>query len=358
MLKPSIRVFAVCAASWPLLAVADSEECRATAATNAAFEQRVREVEEIEKSGRTRDAFDESQKGVGCPFSNSPYWSRLHGVRERTSFKLGEDAEKKGDLENALKYFRDYNHGMAADRVQYKIAGATPDHFQGVSDATFRLRGLRDGLRKESDPRTKGRSYEQLKIDARAGIVSAETAGRADPDLGKRISALDGYLGKLAALARDNGERFLAVEAKAFAERRNLGGGGDTGVQALNKARDWLSLIGQEKRADERAVQRGNELLKDDSRKALEAAIAYFGVDRRSNERNVRKVQERARQLGDANLAKGEKEIAADYYGIAGLDDKSRAIVEKHEAESAKAEVKRQKQFKKEQKDLEKELGL
>lgn len=293
-----------------------------------------------DKAGRTKAAFDAAKNfSADCASNNKQEIGRMEAaelaVLRKTSLKLGEQAESKGQFAEAYKYFSEYYHGIAADRVQMKIATAKPGDFETVRTGVNYFRNTQKYLNET-------RPDEAM-----------------DADRSARLKAIAGYLSKLQAIATKNGEKFLADEDKIFnARKTSVMAKGNT-LAELNKARDWLGLFGQEKRANDRAVKRGDTLLADDSRKSLELAISYYSFAR--DEGKERKVREKARRLGDAHLKKGEKKIAADYYNLAGLGDKASKLEESHEAEEAekeKAETKRQGQFKKGQKSLEQELGL
>ena len=66
----------------------------------------------------------------------------------------------------------------------------------------------------------------------------------------------------------------------------------------------------------------------------------------------------KANALGDEQARKGEGEVAADYYEIAGLKGEAQDIRKRTSAQQRQDEGKRQQQFKKDQDKLEKELGL
>jgi len=187
-------------------------------------------------------------------------------------------------------------------------------------------------------------------------FLSVDELNATDPEREKRLRAITGYRGKLDAIATKNGEKFLADEDKVFTARKtSITAKGDS-LDELEHAKAWLELARQEKRANDRAVKRGDTLLVDDSRKSLELAISYYHFA--DNEKLVHKVKDKARRLGDAQLQKGDKVMAADYYEIAGLSEKAVETRETHEAEKERSEAKRQEQFKKDQKSLEDELGL
>ena len=101
---------------------------------------------------------------------------------------------------------------------------------------------------------------------------------------------------------------------------------------------------------------RGDFFAKDDARTALKKAIQYYFAG--GLEDKIKSVKAKAAGLGKQAEAKGEKEVAADYYMIADQGDKADALTKQVEAEKAKAEEGRKKTFKKGQDDLEKALGF
>lgn len=333
---------------------ADSEECRPTAASHKAYEDLVKRAEAAEKAGRNKEAFE--MRAPSCPYPDSPPVKRHDALLSRTSLKLGEEAEGKGKFAEAYKWYSENYHGIPADRAQMKMATAKSDNFSAVQAGVHYMRNWQRALRSEDAPPQKSADFGRMSKAAREGFVGAEAVAKADPQRAKRLQAIDGYLKKLAAAATTNGDKMLADEDRIFVARKTSVTAKSDTLDELRKAQNWLGLFGKEKRANDRAVKRGDTLLADDSRKSLELAISYYSFAR--DEGKERKVREKARRLGDAHLKKGEKKIAADYYNLAGLGDKASKLEEAHEAEKEKAEGKRQGQFKKDQKSLEEELGL
>ena len=289
-----------------------------------------------DKAGRAKEAYDSANSVVpDCISKDEQEMNRIEAskvaVLKKSSLKLGEQAEGKGNFTEAYKYY-EYFHGIPADRVQMKLAKSKPGDILTV----------RTGVNYFRNKQTYLNNLPKNTSDDRA-----------------RLKAIGGYLGELKVIATKQGEKFLADEDKVFnARKTTMMAKGDT-LAELNKALDWFGLFGQEKFANDRAVKRGDTLLADDSRKSLRLAISYysFPIDD-FREKRAQKVKDKARRLGDAHLKKGEKQIAADYYNLAGLGDQASKLEESHEAEKEKAETRRQKQFKKERGDLEKELGL
>jgi hypothetical protein len=348
------------ALAWPAAPTfADSVDVNCHAPGNVKFKntanKRYQDMLASDKAGRAKEAYDKAL-GVDahCISQNEQEINRIEaarvGVIRKSSLKLGEQAEKKGELIQAFKYY-EYFHGVAADRVQMKIATRKPGDFKSVQAGVFYLRSEQKLL-------SEAIARNEKTGDAPWGI-SQGSVDAMDPNRVARLKAIGVHLGKLKAIATKQGEKFLADEDKIFRARKtSLMAKGDTFAE-LNKARDWLRLFALEGRVNERAVKRGDTLMADDSRKSLELAISYyqFPYDD-SRDKRVQKVRDKARRLGDAHLKKGEKKLAADYYSLAGLGEKASKLEEANEAEKEKAETKRQSKFKKDQKSLEKELGF
>jgi len=285
----------------------------------------------FEKAGKTKEAYSAGMSvNSSCIADDESEWGILVGLLKRTSLKLGEGEEARGRFSEAYEYYYRW-HGVPADRVQMKMATADPKNFKAVEAGFYYFRSTKEGL--END-----------------------TTAPAKPDRAARLKAIAGYLPRLHDIALTNGDKALADEEKVFAARKKSITAQDDSLDELGSAERWLGLIGQEKRAHDRAVARGDTLSAADGRSSLELAISYYDFAR--NEKKVQVVRDKARKLGDAHLQKGEKMIASDYYAIAGLGDKASQLLESHEAEKAKAESQRQDQFKKDQDSLEKELGF
>ncbi len=175
------------------------------------------------------------------------------------------------------------------------------------------------------------------------------------------------YLKELEKKAADNGSQVLAREEKLFsttitpkiveAERPSM--------SALELAKKWFVLFEDAggKRVGERSVKRGDFLALDEQEPpALEAAIRYYELA--ENPQKIEKTKEKANKLGDAYAKKDELKKAIAYYQVAENHEKMKETetlletrVKKQLKEMQKDET-QQKQFKKEQEDLEKELGF
>lgn len=324
-----------------------------------AAKQRYEDMLAHDKAGRTKQAYDSANTiAADCISRDDREVKRIdaaiRGVLKKSSLKLGEQAESKGKFTEAYEYYLPF-HGIAADRAQMKLATAKPGDFKAVRTG---INYLRDTQKYLSEYLPKNTIDGRARLNARHGFSGDDIAWAMDPDRDARLKAIAGYLVKLQAIATKEGEKYLAEEDKIFNARKTSVTAQGNSLKEIEKAQDWLGLFGQEKRANDRAVKRGDTLLADDSRKSLDLAMSYYGLSRHDSDKNVRKVQDKARRLGDAHLKKGEKKLAADYYNLAGLGDKAFKLEEAHEAEKEKTETKRQQKFKQDQKSLEKELGF
>jgi len=349
-------------------AFADSEEVDCSLPQNAKFkheaQKRYQDMLAHDKAGRARQAYDSALHfDARCIAKGEGEIDRMENERaaviKHSSLRLGDEAEKKGRLAEAYKYY-EYFHGLAADRVQMKLATAKPGDFKSVQAGIGYMLDRQRSLREGEQQKVGTADADRTRLAAMGHYSSQSEADKRDPDRAARLKAIDGYLAKLRGIAKRQGEKFLADEDKTFGARKaSLVSRRET-LAELNKARDWLGLSGQARRANERAVKRGDALLASDSRQSLELAISYydFPYDDPQKDKRVQKVRDKARRLGDAHLKKGEKKLASDYYAIAGMGDKAAKLEEENQAEKEKAETKRQSKFKKDQKSLEKALGF
>jgi hypothetical protein len=285
-------------------------------------------AEADEKAGKNREAYKfATGEGAGCvSLANQ---KRVEGLLSRASRKLGDEADKKGQHSDAFDYYYRGKHKLEGERSKMKLAKAKSSDVNTVGGVMGFFKTTKDTL---------------------------SNAHSDEPNRQARLSAIEGYQKELRVIAKANGDKAMADEEKTFTTRKSMGGGGKGSLDELNRAKNWFRLTGQERQANERAEKRGDSLITDDARSSLELAISYYEFAEK--DKKVQKVKDKARGLGDAHAKKGEKKLAADYYTIAGLDSKAEKLAESHEAEKEKAEVKRQDKFKKDQKSLEKELGL
>jgi len=290
----------------PAFARADGEVCTGAQKTQA--EAGMKRAEGAERAGRLKDSY--AAIGAVSPIDCvSGGYKRRDALLERVSKKLGDEAEKAGRYGEAFDYFRapqrsrtDFNLADA-DRALLKHVKASPDNYKVVSSAAswFDQRGNQASLK------------------------------------------------ETRAIARASGEKTLAAEEKAFAASR-------VSLTELRKAREWLALAGNAKPVNARAAQRGDALLARGAFSSVERAFQYYEFA--GNQQKLKSAQERAHRLGDEHAKNGQTRVAAQFYELAGDSAKAAAVTKKAEARNEKVEAKRQEQFQKDQKSLERELGL
>lgn len=282
---------------------ADGEICSAGEKNRA--EGALKKAEVAENAGRTKEAYDTAQSLPLIDCASNGY-KRRDGLIERTSKKLGTEAEKAGRFGDAFEYYSaPYRNGRLdypladADRAMLKHANAGPDDYKIVSKAV---------------------SY----------FISRE---------GKP------HLQEVRSLAKRSGDKMLAKEEKNFAARKDS-------LDDLQRAREWFDLAGDGKQAQARAEQRGDTLLAEGSFRSVERAFSYYHFAGNPKKTNAAKA--RALKLGDDAAHKGDHNLAERFYELSGDNAKATEVRKLKE----ETETKRQKQFKKEQESMEKELGL
>ena len=284
------------------LPVAWADGCR-TEDEKAAAAQ-MRKAEDRERAGNLKEAYETAGRIDSMCLIGDGY-KRHEAMRKRIGLQLGQQDEKQGRLGAAFDWYKNSGNEAEADRIKMKQVNASPRDRNVVSNAIdhFRFRNN------------------------------------------------DARVAELRQLAAKNADLELASEEKVFAARKES-------FDELGKARDWFALVseGAAKKVRERAEQRGDTLLKEDTHRHLENAKRYFGMAEAKPKEKA--LQDKALRLAQEHEKKGEIAQAANFYGLAGASDKGNALQERAEAQHNKSEEKRQKQFTKDQDALEKELGL
>jgi hypothetical protein len=286
---------------------ADGEVC--SAADKQRAESAMRKIEQAEKAGRLKQAFD-GATGIGSgAFCAAGGDGRRAEIIERTSKKLGAASEKAGRYREAFDYYtapleRRLDYDVTdGDRALLKDVRARSGNYKAVSFAADWF---------------KGRGNQ-------AGLKAVRAAGM------------------------KSGKNTLAAEAKAFSAGRNT-------LPDLEQARSWFELAGEHKQVNARADQRGDQLLARGTFSAVERAFQYYEFS--GNKQKLKAAAARSHKLGDEFAKQGQTKTAAKFYELAGDSAKAEALEKKREAQDEKAEAKRQGDFKKGQKSLEKELGF
>jgi len=262
----------------------------------------MKQAEASERAGKLKEAYVAMGKiDSMCLGSDKQY----EAMRKRIGLQLGQQEEKQGRLAAAFDWYKNSGNEAEADRVKMKQVNASPRDRNVVSNAIDH--------------------FKYRNNDARVT--------------------------ELRQLAAKNADLELVNEEKAFAARKES-------FDELGKAKDWFYLVGEaaEKKARERAEQRGDTLAKEDTFRHLENAKRYFGIAEAKPKEKV--LKEKALRLAQEHEKKGEITQATNFYSLAGESAKGNALQERSEAQHKKSEEKRQKQFNKEQGDLEKQLGL
>jgi hypothetical protein len=264
----------------------------------------MKKAEDSERAGQLKEAYQALGKiDAMCLVGSGD--KRHEAMRKRIGLQLGQQDEKQGRLAAAFDWYKGSGNDAEADRVKMKQVDTSPRDRNIVSGAIDHFK------------------YK---------------------DNNARVA-------ELRKLAGRNADLELASEEKAFAARKES-------FDELGKAKDWFYLVGDgaDKKARERAELRGDTLAKEDTLRHLTNASRYFSfADAKSKESGLK---DKAMKLAQAHEKKGEITQARDFYSLAGASAKGNELQERADAQYKKSEDKRQKQFKKGQGDLEKELGL
>lgn len=258
-------------------------------------------AEALEQAGKLREAYDMAT-AVDTMCADQ---RRVDALRQRVGRTLGGQEEKKGQFAAAFDWYVRGGLTAEADRVKLLHVKSRPE-----------------------DVSVFGNAYDYFK------------RREAEP-----------ILKELRVMAARNADKQLAEEERAFAARM-------VSFDELNKAGDWLRYLGDDQmtRKTGRAEKRGDALIAKDGLGMLENAIRYY--DLADKPQKVKQVRDKAMRLGDGYVKTGETTTAANFYRLAGADAKAAALEEQTAQANQKKETQRQEQFKKEQDDLEKELGF
>jgi hypothetical protein len=286
----------------------------------------LRNMEKMVEAGKFKAAFDAASGSLpGCMPENG--YDRIFSIIEHTYKKLGQQAEKAGQLYDAFKYYiypfdnffsnsyyreHEKNYSLAdAHRTMLAYAKAHPDDYKVVQKAVDYFK------RWESEP-------PQLK------------------------EAKD--------LAMHGGDRLLIKEEKDYAAHKY-----EDAFEDLKESRKWFELADDDRRAQALAKKRGEALLAEKSHDAVEHAFDYYY----DFNLNLEVARARANKLGDEAERKGDFDLAGKFYSLSGdstrqdaLAKKLATIQKRKERQQEQADSKRQGKFEKEQQSLEKELGF
>ncbi len=268
----------------------------------AAADAQIKKAEDLERAGKAREAYAAAGKADGDCVTDS---KRHDALKKRAAKAVAAEEEKKSRFKEAFDWYERAGSVADAGRMQRKLVDASPNDINTVSHAIDFFTRHQDGAQEQA----------------------------------------------MRAHALKNVDKALAEEEVQFASvtKDSLG--------QLGLARDWSRYAkAGEERVRARAAKRGDTLAVEDGRKFLRLALSYYGAA--GQPEKEQKVRAKALTLAKKYEGKGEGEIAAEYYSIAGDSSKADAVQKQTEARDQKAEETRQKNFKKEQADLEKALGL
>lgn len=268
----------------------------------AAADAQVKQAEDLERAGKAREAYAAAGSADSDCVTD---YKRHEALKKRAAKAVGADEEKKGRFSEAFDWYERAQSVADAGRMQRKLVESSPDDKNTISRAIDFFVRQQDGAQEKA----------------------------------------------LRAHALNKVEAALAAEEKQFASVTK------DSLRELGLARDWsyYAKAGAD-RVRTRAAARGDALAAEDGRKFLALALKYYSAAGQPDKE--KKVREKARALAGQHESKGEGEIAAEYYAIAGDSGKATAVEKQTEARQKQAEETRQKNFKKEQGDLEKALGF
>ncbi len=258
-------------------------------------------AEALERAGRLPEAFS-SAGGIDTMCADQ---RRVDALRQRVGKTLGGQEEKSDRFDVAFDWYERAGLTTDADRVKLRHVNAKP-----ADSAVF------------------GNAYDYFTRREAAATLQ-----------------------ELRALAAKNADAVFAEEERAFAAR-------SMSFDELERAGNWLRYLGddQQKRKVARAEKRGDALAASDGLQKLENALRYYSIV--DKPQKIRQVKDKALRLGDAYVKTGETTTAANFYRLAGADARAAELEKQVAQANRKKEAGRQEQFKKEQDDLEKELGF
>ena len=319
-----------------------------------------------EKSGRLIDAFEaygRARARFTCEGKNTRS-EEADSAWKSVARRLGEEQDRRGhyysgtpiygrmpsdgggslasdkEVQNAgaFEWFEASEQFSLADQAMLKLVRSKPDHLETFEIAWSHL--------------------QQRKSNAASLKQNFNYA--VDP----------GFQAALAGIASQGGMAALEREEQAF-NRKTYNPATDKmtpieqSISELKVARQWFSQFNDPKEAKviERAKKRADALFKDDQEPtSLQQALAYYEIAQESEKINATRAK--ADRLGDASAQKDELVKAGRYYQIAGDDAKQKGLLARLKTESSQKkndflnDEQKQQQFKKDQENLEKELGF
>jgi len=299
-----------------------------------------------EKRGELTEAFEDYAKArdeSGCDGKN-PISGEAKAGCMRIAKTMSDQEEKKGNLYKSVEL------GKGAGAFQWLEAA------ESFADADRMMMNM---------IKRKPEDIEIFKIAV--GHFRGREERSEDLQKSYGFKADLSYLRELEVTASNNGDNALNKEEKEFSKNViDLGGTNvDRSLRQLLNASQWFAFFknAKEKQVIERAEKRGDNFYADDNQpKSLEEAIRYYEIA--NDKGKINKVKDKAGRLA----ANAEKEgiflRAVHYYNISGNHDKAERLEKSVQERRMKLEEdmlkdeNQKKKFRKEQEDLEKELGM
>jgi hypothetical protein len=295
-------------------------------------------MEETEKAGKLKEAFDAATakytlSAPACMPENG--WDRMDDIIARTYKPLGQQAEKAGRLYEAHKYYIYPYDRFFRPNLSYW-------------DRMKQSYSLADAHRTMLAHAKANRDDHKIVQEAKYYFLSFDDKPP--------------QLKEVYDLAMQGGDKLLAKEEKDFAARRYK-----DALEDLNESGRWFGLADDEQRVNVRAKMRFDSLFADDSYDSIERAGNYCDISLMGDDYSSKSdaVRVKAGKLGDQAQRKGDYALAGRFYSLAGENEKQDAmsrLIEENEEQKERQheenESRRQDQFQKDQKALEKELGL
>jgi len=365
---------------------------------NKEFNESFKDGAAAEKAGNFALAFAayhvaRDKEGVSCEGPNQISKDAQAGWK-RTGQRLAKEAEAKGNLYSegtytkvtteatrsfgpdfywavwtdvgAFQWYTRIDESAEADRVMFRFAQSKPKDYDTVGTALAHFL-------------TPGQPVN-VNADFAETFLEMEKQGKSNPG-DQQLQRKVGYVKELQKIAFKNVDEALVQEEKAYSRYNRketvLGQGPiDESLQHLSVARDWYDLFSNLKinKVARPAENRGDAMMQDERPKSFSYARQYYGLGGHSEK--IKELTEQANKLGNAAAKKNEYATAVKYYEIGHSDTgenegkinelQSRLEKENEKKEQAKQKAlqdmtkdeKQQKEFKKGQEELEKELGF
>lgn len=301
----------------------------------------------------------------------------------KMAFEKSKSLESKGDFINAFKVISSAYY-CNSDPTLMKEIGAEEERLGIKAAAQMEKSNSADACALYERFNSNINNHKYARDVDRALLKYAETVPFDKPGNFMVCQPSDdiNVQKKLGKIASRNADKVLAQEAVAFNKKPES----DINLSRkyLAMANEWYTIYAIKNPIGRAHLVRltqshGDTFAEKSDTSSLDTAINYYDLsysfaddDLKSSDEKKALVRKKAAKLGDEFMKKNEYERASDYYGIAlafekredalrlrdERDKQKELAADKRAKEREKAETTRQEQFKKDQKSLEKELGL